>query len=143
MPMSPKPTNSSRPPISNPPAKRSMRWFTILLLLVPACGSRSDSGSTAGKADSTPALPPATTSIPQTVPAPPVPEDSTVSWAELAATIRGNPDAIRAVQQTHSLRVTAVFTDGHRFHSTEPHIDAILKLVREVDPAGQILIATE
>jgi hypothetical protein len=143
MPMSPRPTNSSRPPISNPPPKRFVRWFTISLLLLTGCGSRSDSGSTAGKAESTPALPPAATSIPQTVSAPPVPEDSTVSWAELAATIRGNPDAIRAVQQTHSLRVTAVFKDGHRYHATEPQIDAILKLVREVDPAGQILIATE
>jgi hypothetical protein len=61
----------------------------------------------------------------------------------LAAAIRRRPDAIRAVQQTHSLKVTAVFKDGHRFHATEPQIDAILKLVREVDPAGQILIATE
>ena len=113
------------------------------LFLLPACGSKSDSGSATGKADSAPAPTPVTTSIPATVFAPPVPEDSTVSWAELAATIRRNPDAIRAVQQTHALKVTAVFKDGHRFHSSEPHIDAIIKLVREVDPAGQILIATE
>ena len=143
MPMSPRPANSSQLPISNPQACRSVPWGMVWLVLLSACESKSDSGATAGKADSTPASPPVTTSLPQTVSATPAPDDSTVSWAELAAAIRHQPGEIRAVQQTHSLRVTAVFKDGHRYHSTEPHIDAILTLLREVDPAGQILIATE
>lgn len=73
----------------------------------------------------------------------PTPEDSTVSWPELVAIIRANPDSVRAVMQTHSRKVTALFKDGHRFHSTEPTIDAIVQLVRAVDPAGRILVATE
>lgn len=115
----------------------------VSILLLSGCGGRSESGAAGGEADSSPAPLRVTTSIPQTAFAPPAPQDSTVSWAELTAHIRRDPDAIRAVRQTHSLKVTAVFKDGHRFHSTEPHIDAIIRLVREVDPAGQILIATE
>jgi prepilin-type processing-associated H-X9-DG protein len=66
-----------------------------------------------------------------------------MSWAALAAIIRAQPDSVRAVMQTHDRKVTATFLDGHRIRTTEPAIDAIVTLLRQVDPAGHVLIATE
>jgi hypothetical protein len=33
--------------------------------------------------------------------------------------------------------------DGRRFDTTEPTMDAVLAILREVDPANSILVATE
>jgi hypothetical protein len=78
-----------------------------------------------------------------TVPALPPGSDTTVAWAAFEAAIRAAPDSVRAVLQTHSRRVTASFRNGLRLHTTEPAIDQVIRLLREVDPAGHILVATE
>lgn len=69
--------------------------------------------------------------------------DTTVSWDHLATLVRQQPEQIRAVTQTHARRVVVHFKDGRAFRAVEPRLDAIVELVRSVDPAGQILIATE
>jgi hypothetical protein len=43
----------------------------------------------------------------------------------------------------HTRAVTVLFKDGRRYHATEPVIDEIIRLLKEVDPAGRVLIATE
>lgn len=69
--------------------------------------------------------------------------DSVVAWPRLQQIVREDPDGILAVQQTRTRQVSVAMRNGMRFNSTEPAIDAILHLLREVDPAGRILIATE
>ena len=66
-----------------------------------------------------------------------------MTWAEFKTIIRSNPDSVRAVMQAHSRRVTATFRSGIRLHATEPAIDDVITFLRQVDPAGHILIATE
>jgi len=80
---------------------------------------------------------------PQTVSVLPPPQDSTVTWTEFTAIIRANPDSVRAVLQTHRREVTATLRSGIRLHATEPGIDDVVSFLRQVDPAGHILIATE
>jgi hypothetical protein len=70
-------------------------------------------------------------------------QDSTVTWAEFKSLITANPDSVRAVMQTHRREVTATFRSGVRLHATEPAIDDVIAFLRQVDPAGHILIATE
>ena len=65
------------------------------------------------------------------------------SLAELERRLRATPESVRAVMQRHDRSVAVLFLDGRRYHGTEPTIDAIIALLRTVDPSGRILIATE
>ncbi len=73
----------------------------------------------------------------------PVTVDSALPWPELARRLRATPESVRAVMQRHDRSVAVLFLDGRRYHGTEPEIDAIITLLRAVDPSGRILIATE
>jgi hypothetical protein len=117
---------------------------TALILLLAACNTGVVRRITGRSPDSTP-QPAALTvdSAPTTISVVPPSVDTTVAWPDLVGTLRRNPDGVRAVMQTHARKVTMVMKDGRRFHATEPAIDAIISILREVDPAGQILVATE
>lgn len=119
-----------------------MRLSLAGLLLLTACSTPGGSGDRASRAPDT-----ATTAAPvrpqPAVPVLPAAIDSSVSWQRLTDVIRDIPDSVIAVRQTHSRRVSVQLRDGRRYHATEPSIDAIIRLLREVDPAGRILIATE
>lgn len=80
---------------------------------------------------------------PGAVDALPVTVDSALAWPELAGRLRATPESVRAVMQRHDRSVVVLFLDGRRYHGTEPEIDAIIALLRTVDPSGRILIATE
>jgi tRNA C32,U32 (ribose-2'-O)-methylase TrmJ len=121
----------------------------VVLLLLPACSglgerlgraTRSDAAlDSARVADSLRAAAPDTATVvvlPSSV-------DSNVTWAYIERLVRANPESVRAVMQRHDRKVSIVFLDGRRYHATEPAIDGIIALVRDVDPAGRILIATE
>ena len=69
--------------------------------------------------------------------------DSALPWPELERRLRATPESVRAVMQRHDRSVAVLFLDGRRYHGTEPTIDAIIALLRTVDPSGRILIATE
>jgi len=122
--------------------KHAIGWGLLPCLLASGCLPKGERAS-AGEASTGAAQPPDSTAIPATTSVLPTPSDSSVSWPELVGTLRRNPEAVRAVMQTHARRVTVVLKDGRRYHATEPSMDAILTVLREVDPAGQILIATE
>jgi prepilin-type processing-associated H-X9-DG protein len=111
-------------------------------VLLIGCAEKPDAAHPANATDSQ-----ATSAAPaqeeQVIAFPPTAEDRTVSWGELTKIIIGKPDSVRTVMQTHARKVTVAFLDGHRLHSTEPSIDAIVTLLRKVDPAGHILVATE
>lgn len=115
-----------------------MRRATLLLFLLAGCEPRQAESRRDRALDSA-----ATVPAPATSPALPTPIDSSISWSRLELLIRSAPDSLRAVQQLHTRAVTVLFKDGRRYHSTEPRIDAILRLMKEVDPAGRVLIATE
>ncbi len=106
-----------------------------LLVLTVACSKQVDSDATKA-ADST--APPPQASVPP-APAP----DSVVPWPRLSEILRYETSTILAVRQTHALAVTLRMKDGRTYRSTEPQLDAVVRLVREVDQAGRILIATE
>jgi hypothetical protein len=111
--------------------------------LVACPAARSDRANPPG-ADSAPVpAPKPVTATSGTVPALPPASDSTVTWAVLVATLRAQPDSIRAVMQRHSGRVTVTLRNGVRLHAVEPAIDDVVRLLREIDPAGQIPVATE
>ena len=117
----------------------------LAALALSGCGQKTGSavpppGGDSGGAQLSPAAPAA---MPQTVSVLPPPQDSTVTWGEFKAIIRANPDSVRAVMQTHRREVTATFRSGIRLHATEPALDDVIAFLRQVDPAGQILIATE
>ena len=116
---------------------KSAGWAVGMLLW--ACLPRSERQATGGAADS---APPADTT-PATITILPSTSDTSVAWPDFVTTLRRNPDAVRAVMQTHARKVTMVMKDGRRFNSTEPTMDAVLTLLREVDPANSILVATE
>lgn len=140
----PRPGSSSLRPTSS----RSYRGPAVLALILvaglSACpGSRPERAGAAPPDSATRTAPTPITATSGTVPALPPASDSTVSWAAFQAAIRAYPDSVRAVMQTHSRRVTATLRSGLRLHATEPAIDDVIRLLREVDPAGRILVATE
>lgn len=122
-------------------------WALVAGVIASGCLPKAER-SASGEGDDT-ALPagvarsPDSAAVPTTTSVLPTPSDTTVAWPELVSTVRRNPDAVRAVLQTHARRVTVFLKDGRRYHATEPSMDAILTVLREVDPAGQILVATE
>ena len=112
------------------------------MLALCGCAHKSAPPPNEGRAD--PQLSSAAPApTPPTVSVLPPPQDSTVSWTEFTAIIRANPDSVRAVLQTHGRKVTATLRSGLRLHATEPGMDDVVALLRQVDPAGHILIATE
>ena len=116
--------------------------LSLVALLAVGCAEKQETARAVDAADSQ-ASAPTPAPAPQTITFPPTPQDSAVSWTELTRIIRAHPDSVRAVMQTHARKVSATFLDGHRLHTTEPSIDGIVSLLRQVDPAGHILIATE
>lgn len=118
-----------------------MRYLLLGLLLLPACGGDLMKSKKQRALDSAAAAAPVDTASVSV--SPKYYQDSAVTWAALQQIVRGNPDSILAVQQTHSLQVTVAMRNGLKYHAKEPSMDAILQLLREVDPAGRILIATE
>ncbi len=138
------PVQNSRPE-SGPFVARWLLAGATMLTLLSACESAAVRRLTGRAADSSAqsAAGRPSTESPTTVSALPTPVDTTVAWSELVGALRRNPDAVRAVMQTHARKVTMVMKDGRRYHTTEPALDAVLTVLREVDPAGQILVATE
>ncbi len=119
-----------------------MRYLLPALLLLAACDQETASHKKQQALDSAAVVAP--NRIPEAVaPIPITYPDSDVTWSQLQQIVRADPDSILAVQQTHSLTVSVAMRDGRRYRSKEPVADAILKLLRQVDPAGRILIATE
>lgn len=115
-----------------------MRRTVFILCLLTSCTPRSREAGGSRELDSAAALPtPVTSSVL------PTPLDSAISWTKMVELVRASPDSIRAVHQVHSREVTVLFKDGRRYHATEPAIDQIIRLLKEVDPAGRVLIATE
>ncbi len=115
-----------------------MRRAILLLFLLAGCEPKQAASRGDRALDSAATAPaPAITSVL------PTPIDSSISWSRMESLIRTAPDSLRAVQQLHTRAVTVLFKDGRRYHATEPTIDAILHLMKEVDPAGRVLIATE
>ncbi|HSB53714.1 MAG TPA: hypothetical protein VLD58_05135 [Gemmatimonadales bacterium] len=115
-----------------------MRRAMLLLILLAGCERRQEKSHGDRALDSAATVPTPATSSPL-----PIPIDSTISWDRMERLIRSAPDSLRAVQQLHTRAVTALFKDGRRYHATEPRIDAVIHLLKEVDPAGRVLIATE
>ncbi len=115
-----------------------MHRVLLAALLLAACKPKS--GDTAGdrQLDSAASAPDTSSSA-----ALPTPIDSSISWDRLVHLVKQGPDSIRAVHQVHTRDVTVLFKDGRRYHATEPAIDDIIKLLKQVDPAGRVLIATE
>ena len=81
--------------------------------------------------------------VPEAAPVLPAETDTTVSWEHLVQVMRKEPDAVRAVRQTRARNVTVLMKDGRSFHAREPAIDDIVRVTREIDPSGGILIATQ
>jgi hypothetical protein len=115
-----------------------MRHAILLLSLLAACDRKSEDARGTRALDSA-----ATAESSVTTSVLPTPIDSSVKWDKLVALVRATPDSIRAVHQVHTRAVTVLFKDGRRYHATEPVIDDIIRLLKQVDPAGRILIATE
>jgi len=114
------------------------------LVFLAACSPPGEGGSRAPRAlDTAASAAPARRAPPPATPVLPVASDSSVSWQRLTALVRAAPDSVLAVHQSHDRAVSVQFRDGRRYHATEPALDAIIRLLKEVDPAGRILIATE
>lgn len=135
--------NSSPQRISSP----GVAWAVALAagLLLAGCGGKTGSAASSRGGDSASGQlsPAAAVTTTQTISVLPPAQDSTVTWTDFKAIIRANPDSVRAVMQTHRREVIATFRNGVRLHATEPAIDDIIPFLRQIDPAGQILIATE
>jgi hypothetical protein len=115
-----------------------MRRAILLLFLLAGCERKQAESRGDRTLDSA-----ATVPAPVTASVLPTPIDSTITWSRMESLIRSAPDSLRAVQQLHTRAVTVLFKDGRRYHATEPRIDAVLHLMKDVDPAGRVLIATE
>ena len=115
-----------------------MHRAMLFLCLLTACARKGEEARGPRELDSA-----ATAAVPVTTSVLPTPIDSSVSWGKLVEMVRLAPDSIRAVHQIHTRAVTVLFKDGRRYHATEPAIDEIIRLLKEVDPAGRVLIATE
>jgi hypothetical protein len=120
-----------------------MRYLIVAVLLLAACGGDVFKSKKQRALDSAAAAESAPVDTSTTQVNPTFYVDSTVTWPRLQEIVRENPDGILAVQQSHSLQVSVAMRNGMRFKAREPQIDAIIALLREVDPAGRILIATE
>ena len=116
----------------------SVRQAILLVCLLTSCSPKSQDGGGDRQLDSA-----ATAAAPVTSSPLPTPIDSSITWVKMVALVRSTPDSIRAVHQVHTRAVTVLFKDGRRYHATEPVIDEIIRLLKEVDPAGRVLIATE
>lgn len=120
-----------------------MRHLFLGLLALTACGGDVFKSQKQRALDSAAAAETARVDTASTPAGPRYYVDSVVTWPRLQEIVRSDPDGILAVQQTHTLQVSVAMRNGLRFKAREPAIDAILTLLREVDPAGRILIATE
>ena len=120
-----------------------MRYVIAAAFLLTACGGDVFKSRKERALDSAAAAEAAPIDTASTPAGPSFYVDSTVTWPRLQAIVRDNPDGILAVQQTRSLQVSVAMRNGMRFTAREPRTDAIITLLREVDPAGRILIATE
>jgi hypothetical protein len=120
-----------------------VRRTILLLLLLGACTPKGETAATERDRvlDSAAAAAPPDTFYGNPTAA--VVLDSALSWSRLAELIRATPDSIRAVHQVHTRAVTVLFKNGRRYHATEPAIDDVIRLLKQADPAGRILIATE
>lgn len=58
-----------------------------------------------------------------------------VSWEQAVTLIRGG--GIEAVMQSHNLQVWMRSKDGRQYLTREPGIDAVARVIREVDPDGK------
>ncbi|MBK6424512.1 MAG: hypothetical protein IPI38_01010 [Gemmatimonadetes bacterium] len=127
------------------------RLSTLLLLAtaLPACSGLGERLGRTGRGDAALDSARLADSVAQAAAAPaatdvlPVTVDSALPWPELERRLRATPESVRAVMQRHDRSVAVLFLDGRRYHGTEPTIDAIIALLRTVDPSGRILIATE
>lgn len=117
-----------------------MRYLIVGVLLLAACGGEFSSSKKQRALDSAAAVAPDTGT---TTAGPKYYQDSTVTWDALEKIVRADPDAILAVQHKRSLQVSVAMRSGLKYRAKEPRADAIIQLLREVDPAGRILIATE
>ena len=116
-----------------------MRRAILVLSLMTGCTPKS--GDTHGDRQLDSAA--SAAAAPATSQALPPPIDSSITWSKMVVLVKAAPDSIRAVHQVHTRDVTVLFKDGRRYHATEPVIDDIIKLLKQVDPAGRVLIATE
>ena len=115
-----------------------MRRAILVVSLLAGCTPKSGDEHGDRQLDSA-----ASAAAPVTTSALPTPIDSSITWNKMVDLVKAAPDSIRAVHQVHTRDVTVLFKDGRRYHATEPSIDDIIKLLKVVDPAGRVLIATE
>lgn len=115
-----------------------MRQVIFATLLTLACTPKSGDSKSDRQLDSAASAADTTSTAPL-----PAPIDSSITWDKMVGLVRQSPDSIRAVHQIHTRDVTVLFKDGRRYHANEPAIDDIIKLLKQVDPAGRVLIATE
>jgi hypothetical protein len=89
----------------------------------------------------TPALSPAPTVRPSSVPT--LPGEREVTWGEAVELILSCE--VTQAFQAHSLDVTLTLEDGTRLRTTEPRIDEVFTVVRNATAGGcdQIPLATE
>lgn len=74
--------------------------------------------------------------------APDAPAPTRVSWEKAKALILDG--LVAAVFQAHSLEVTLTLKDGRQLITTEPEIDAVLRVIEECgEPCADIRVATE
>jgi len=124
---------------------RPARSALLALLVALACEKKVEGPPSGGASDLSPAQAARSgaESVAHAAEPIPVPRDTVVSWGELTKLLRSAPDSVRAVLHTNDGKIAATLRDGHRYHAVEPTSGALFKLLREVDPAGHILIATE
>lgn len=115
-----------------------MRRLLVAALFLTACSPKSGDNPSDRQLDSAASAPDTASTA-----ALPAPIDSSITWDRMVGLVKQAPDSIRAVHQVHNRSVTVLFKNGRRYHATEPAIDDIIKLLKEVDPAGRVLIATE
>lgn len=120
-----------------------MRYLIAGVLLLAACSGDTFKSKKQRALDSAAAAESAPPDTATTRVSPSFYVDSVVTWPRLQAIVRDDPDGILAVQQTRALEVSVAMRNGMRFKAKEPQVDAIIALLREVDPAGRILISNE
>jgi hypothetical protein len=120
-----------------------MRYLVLGILTLTACGGDTFKSTKQRALDSAEAAAAAPTDTASAQVGPRYYIDSVVTWPRLQEIVRHDPDGILAVQQTHTLDVSVAMRNGMRFKAKEPKVDAIIALLREVDPAGRILISNE
>lgn len=72
---------------------------------------------------------------------PKVGPDNTISWEDAIRIIWYGD--VAGVAQTHSLNVSMWMKDGTRYRTTEPHIDDVVRVIKEAGKWGEIPCATE